>query len=52
MCLLGTGARASEFLNINLVDINPYTGETLNKIRKGRKPRAVLIGQKTRKAIH
>jgi site-specific recombinase XerD len=29
MCLLDTGARASEFLNINLVDINPYTGEIL-----------------------
>jgi integrase/recombinase XerD len=51
MCLLDTGARASEFLNINLADINPYTGEILIRSGKGRKPRTVFIGQKTRKAI-
>ena len=51
MCLLDTGARASEFMNINLTDINPYTGEILIREGKGRKPRTVFIGQKSRKAI-
>jgi integrase/recombinase XerD len=51
MCLLDTGARANEFLNINLTDINPYTGEILIREGKGRKPRSVFIGQKSRKAM-
>lgn len=51
LCLLDTGARASEFVNIDLADINPITGEILIREGKGRKPRTVFIGQKSRKAI-
>jgi len=46
-----TGSRASEFMNLNLDDINPITGEILIREGKGRKPRTVFIGQKSRKAI-
>ena len=49
--LLDTGARASEFLNINLEDINPITEEIMIRAGKSRKPRTVFIGQKSRKAI-
>jgi len=51
LSLLDTGARASEFLNMNLDDINPITGEILIREGKGRKPRNVFIGQKSRKAL-
>jgi site-specific recombinase XerD len=51
LTLLDTGARAGEFLSINLEDINPITGEILIRQGKGRKPRTVFIGQKSRKAI-
>jgi len=47
--LLDTGARSIEFLNINLNDINPITGEILIREGKGRKPRTIFIGQKSRK---
>jgi site-specific recombinase XerD len=50
LSLLDTGARASKFLNLNLEDINPITGEILIREGKGRKPRTVFIGQKSRKA--
>jgi site-specific recombinase XerD len=51
LSLLDTGARASEFLNMDLEDINPVTGEILIREGKGRKPRTVFIGQKSRKAL-
>jgi site-specific recombinase XerD len=51
LSLLDTGARAQEFLNINLADINLITGEILIRQGKGRKPRYVYIGSKSRKAI-
>jgi site-specific recombinase XerD len=51
LSLLDTGARASEFLNIDLEDINPITGEILIRQGKGRKTRTVFIGQKSRKAL-
>ena len=51
LSLLDTGARASEFLNMDLEDINPITGEILIREGKGRKPRTVFIGQKSRKAL-
>jgi integrase/recombinase XerD len=49
--LLDTGVRASEFVSINLEDINPITGEVLVKVGKGRKPRTVYLGSKSRKAL-
>ena len=51
LSLLDTGARASEFLNMDLDDINPITGEILIREGKGRKPRTVFIGQKSRKEL-
>jgi len=49
--LLDTGVRASELVSINLEDINPITGEVLVKVGKGRKPRTVYLGSKSRKAL-
>jgi integrase/recombinase XerD len=49
--LIDTGARASEFLAINLDDINQATGAILIRNGKGGKPRTVFIGKKTRKAV-
>ena len=50
-CLLDTGARASEFLSMDLEDLNPITGAILIRRGKGRKPRTVYLGQKSRKAV-
>jgi integrase/recombinase XerD len=49
--LIDTGARAREFLNINLDDMNQATGAILIRSGKGGKPRTVFIGKKSRKAI-
>jgi len=51
LALVDTGARASEFLAINLDDMNQATGAILIRSGKGGKPRTVFIGKKTRKAI-
>ena len=49
--LIDTGIRASELCSIKLADYNQVTGEVLIRVGKGRKPRRVFIGRKTRKAI-
>jgi integrase/recombinase XerD len=49
--LLDTGVRASELVSINLEDVNPTTGKVLVKVGKGRKPRSVFLGSKSRKAL-
>ncbi len=51
LCLLDTGARASEFLDINLNDINQARGDILIRQGKGRKPRTVYIGKQSRRAL-
>jgi integrase/recombinase XerD len=51
LALIDTGARASEFLNINLDDMNQATGAILIRSGKGGKPRSVFLGKKSRKAI-
>ena len=50
LTLLDTGARASEFLGIDLEDINP-TGTINLRHGKGDKSRVVYVGKKSKKAI-
>jgi integrase/recombinase XerD len=49
--LLDTGARAQEFLNLNLEDVELASGSVLIRQGKGRKPRMVFLGRKTIRAI-
>ncbi len=49
--LLDTGARAKEFLDINLEDVDMATGAVMIRQGKGRKPRMVFLGRKTIRAI-
>lgn len=49
--LLDTGARAKEFLHINLEDVDLATGAVMIRQGKGRKPRMVFLGRKTIRAI-
>ena len=49
--LLDTGLRARELLSIKLSDINLVTGDILLRKGKGGKPRNVLIGKETKKAL-
>jgi site-specific recombinase XerD len=49
--LLDTGARAREFLSINLADTNHATGNVLIRTSKNRKPRTVYFGRNTRFAL-
>jgi site-specific recombinase XerD len=51
LCLLDTGARANEFLSVNLEDINQTRGDILVRQGKGRKPRTVYIGKQSKKAL-
>jgi site-specific recombinase XerD len=51
LCLLDTGARASEFLSINANDINQARGDILIRQGKGRKPRTVYIGKQSKRAL-
>lgn len=50
LALLDTGARAGEFLAMNLGDINQARGEILIRKGKGGKPRIVFLGKKSRRA--
>jgi site-specific recombinase XerD len=51
LLLLDTGARASEFLALNLDDINQASGDILIRQGKGHKPRTVYIGKHTKRAL-
>jgi len=51
LCLLDTGARASEFLSVNLEDVNQARGDILIRQGKGRKPRTVYIGKQSKRAL-
>lgn len=51
LTLVDTGCRASEFLQVDLNDIDLITGSILLRVTKGKKPRTVFISKQTRKAI-
>jgi site-specific recombinase XerD len=51
LTLFDCGLRASELLNLDLSDVNPYTGELTVRRGKGGKSRTVYMGQKTRRAL-
>jgi site-specific recombinase XerD len=51
LCLLDTGVRANEFLNVNIDDVNQARGDILIREGKGHKPRTVYIGKHTKKAL-
>ncbi|MFC2064164.1 tyrosine-type recombinase/integrase [Chloroflexota bacterium] len=51
LCLLDTGARANELLNVNLEDLNQASGIILIRQGKGAKPRQVYLGKKSKRAI-
>lgn len=49
--LLDTGIRASELIDLNLDDLNPISGSLLIRQGKGRKPRTVFVGKRSRKQV-
>lgn len=51
MVLMDTGIRAAELCGIKLEDINLFENSILVSQGKGRKPRTVFIGKRTRKQI-
>jgi integrase/recombinase XerD len=51
LCLLDTGCRASEFINLNGGDVDIDTGEVQIRQGKGRKDRTVFLGQKARASL-
>lgn len=51
LCLLDTGVRAREFLNIDIEDVNQARGDILIRQGKGRKPRTVYIGRQSKRAL-
>jgi site-specific recombinase XerD len=51
LCLLDTGARAQEFLSVDLEDVDQVTGTLTIRHGKGRKSRTVFLGKTARKAL-
>ncbi len=51
LCLLDTGARANEFLSMNIEDVNQARGDILIRRGKGHKPRTVYIGKQSKRAL-
>jgi len=51
LCLLDTGARAREFLGLNVGDVDFISGAVDIRKGKGGKSRTVFIGKKSRKAL-
>ena len=51
LCLLDTGARASEFCAMDSEDLDRVYGSILIKQGKGKKPRTVFLGKKARRAL-
>jgi site-specific recombinase XerD len=51
MTLLDTGCRASEFVTLNIGDVNLRSGRVLVRQGKGAKSRIVFVGKRTRHTI-
>ena len=51
LLLLDTGVRLAEFLALNIGDVDPITGTILVRSGKGRKPRNVYLGEKSRQTL-
>jgi integrase/recombinase XerD len=51
LALLDTGARAGEFIAVNLEDVDTIAGAVILRHTKARKPRTVFLGRKARKAL-
>jgi site-specific recombinase XerD len=51
LALLDTGCRASEFLNLDLSEVNLSTGAVIIRKGKGRKFRTAFLGAKTRREL-
>jgi len=51
LCLIDTGARVNEFLDMDLDDINQARGDILIRQGKGSKLRQVYLGNKSRRAL-
>jgi len=51
LALLDTGCRASEFVALNMRDLNLGMGSVLVRQGKGRKPRMTFLGTKARQAL-
>jgi integrase/recombinase XerD len=51
MLLLDTGCRASEFVAVDVADVNMNAGEILVRCGKGGKPRMVYFNSKSRRAL-
>lgn len=51
LVLLDSGIRLAEFLALNREDVNLITGEILIRSGKGRKPRNVYLGDKSRQVL-
>ncbi len=51
LVLLDTGVRLAEFLALNVEDVDLITGVILVRVGKGRKPRNVYLGEKSRQVL-
>jgi len=51
MALLDTGCRASEFLRLDIGDVNFDDGSVLVRQSKSRRPRVVFLGARSRRAL-
>jgi integrase/recombinase XerD len=51
LCLLDTGARITEFLSLNVQDVDAVTGAVRIQRGKGGKPRSVYLGERSRRAL-
>lgn len=51
LCLLDSGARITEFLNLDIADVDLKSGAVKIRLGKGNKDRVVFFGPRSRKAL-